>query len=120
MPERTQAPTVVIKFAGDIDASRRQDLAAILEPAAFADVAVIDLSAVTYLDSAALNCIAALRRNMNRCGSRGTIRVAGASAFARRLFAITGLDKMVEFFDSVSAARVTPATAMATYALIYD
>lgn len=120
MIDRSQPSTVVIKLSGDVDASRRADLNAILEPAAFADVAVIDLSGTTYLDSTVLSCIALLRKNMKRCGSRATIRVAGAGAFARRLFSITGLDKMVEFFDSVSAARVTPSSAMAMYALMYE
>jgi anti-anti-sigma factor len=120
MLERTQPSTVVIRFVGQIDASRRDDLIAILEPAAFAEVAVIDLSEATYLDSTALSCVATLRKNMNRCGSHGAIRIARASASARRLFTIAGFDEMVEFYDSVAAARATPTTAMATYALIYE
>jgi anti-anti-sigma factor len=120
MPDRSQPPTVVVKLAGDLDSSRRSDLNAILEPATFADVAVIDLSGATYLDSTLLSAIALLRKNMKGCGSPATIRIAGASAFARRLFTITGLDKVVEFFDSVSAARVTPTNAIAMYALMYE
>jgi anti-sigma B factor antagonist len=76
---------------------------------------VLDLSAVTHMDSTGLGVLVGIRR---RLPAGGLIAIAGAQPNVRELFAITGLDRAFELFSTVDdaapslhggAAAVAPA-----------
>jgi len=73
---------VSVRLAGELDLSNVSSLRAKL--GAIDGPAVVDLSEVTYLDSAALNELALLRRRV------GTVALVVASANVRRTLEIVG------------------------------
>ncbi|HEV2260987.1 MAG TPA: STAS domain-containing protein [Candidatus Rubrimentiphilum sp.] len=86
-----------VKLFGDFDFSRKGELEQLLAAAAQADVAVIDLRDVSYLDSSVLTSLMNLKRRMEARGEAGTIRIVGANQSLRRIFTICGLDRYFEF-----------------------
>lgn len=60
---------------------------------------VVDLSNVSYFDSTALGAlIGALHRLKEH---EGNILIAGASARVKRVFEITGLDKVFDMYETI-------------------
>ena len=64
---------------------------------------ILDLSAVSYMDSAALGAILGAYASCERTG-RG-FAVAGVSPRVLTLFEVAGVDKLLPLFDSVEAAE---------------
>jgi len=99
----------VVTLRGEIDAysapSLREDLRVLVEERG-ALVVVIDLSAVTFLDSSGLGAIVGILRRLRERDGRLTI-VEPESA-ASRIFGQTGLDAVLELYgnrnDAVNAA----------------
>ncbi len=69
------------------------------------DVAILDLTNVTFLDSSALHCFLLLRKQMQQLGKPGIIRIANANAVIARILHICGLDALFELHDSVESAQ---------------
>ncbi len=63
---------------------------------------VVDLSAVTVMDSCGLSMLIAMKRTAGQSGARFTL--FGLSPMVRRLFAITKLDNVFEIHDDERAA----------------
>ena len=64
---------------------------------------VIDLSAVTHIDSTGIGrCIASLNKCM---GVGARMHMAGAKGQVREAFRVTRLDRMFKFFDQVPDAQ---------------
>lgn len=85
--------SVELRLAGEYDISRRDELAEQLSAANNADVAVLDLRDVSYLDSSALTCLIQLRKRMMERGP-GVVHIAGAAPQVRRIFNLTNLDRI--------------------------
>ena len=64
---------------------------------------IIDLSAVSHLDSTGIGrCIAALNKAMQ---VKGRLHMAGAKGQVRDSFRVTRLDRMFKFFDTLDDAQ---------------
>lgn len=63
---------------------------------------VFDLSGVGYIDSTGLGILTFCSASAAEAG--GALRVAGASGIADRLFKITKLDQILNFYPNVEAA----------------
>ncbi len=95
----------IVKLDGDLDFSRKAQIAELLAEADNADIAVVDVAGVTYMDSSCLSCLALQKKRMHENGTAAILRIAGASESLRRIFQICGLDKSFEMCASVEAAR---------------
>lgn len=100
---------VIVEFAGEFDIAQSERLSDALAVAAGAAEVILDFSNVSYMDSAMLNALIAFRRLRAEKGHHDHVPIEGASEMARRLFAITHLNK---FFDlrEPSASRPKQAT----------
>lgn len=69
-------------------------------------IAILDLTKVRYLDTSFLNALARVGNILRADDSHRSVRlVAPLDSFARRLFAISGLDGSFPFFTSQKLAR---------------
>lgn len=94
----------VITVSGEIDiytAPRLKEcLLAVLDEGV--EHVVVDLSAVTFIDSTALGVLIGGVRRINDSGGEMALIVAGRSV--RRVLSITGLDRVFAIYDSRAAA----------------
>ena len=104
------SPKVVhIQMCGEFDIANKDSLAALLLPGEDADAVVIDMSDTTYMDSTALHCFIHLKTQLMARGG-GSVRLVGVQPKFRRLFAITGLEKLFDFEDlNEGSAQATPS-----------
>ena len=80
--------SAVVAIAGEVDFASAPELAGVLAELDQLRVTV-DLSGVTFLDSAGLNTLVQAREQIRKRG--GTLTVQGASPMVRKTFEITGL-----------------------------
>lgn len=73
---------------------------------------LVDIGGVDFIDSTGLGVFVSLLKMM---GSNGTLAIAGAQAAPRRLFQLTGMDRVFRLFDTVAEAEAA-LTAGATAA----
>ncbi len=92
-------------FTGEIDFTAREALRAKLAPLAEAQAAIVDLSAVTYMDSSALAELLYVQRTRNRSGRTAICVVP--SAAVRRLFDAAGLDGILSVAATVDEAKAS-------------
>ena len=94
------ADEVVIIATGEIDALSEPDFASVVHELVTTDSElVIDLTAVTFMDSSGLTVLAAAAKKRD---AESQIRIRGASAMIRRLLALTGLDGVVTLEPSTA------------------
>jgi anti-sigma B factor antagonist len=98
-------PVHVVTLHGEVDAytapTLREDLRGLVEDEG-ASVVVIDLAAVTFLDSSGLGAlVGALRRLRER---DGRLLVVQPRTAARRIFELTGLDAALDLYEERDAA----------------
>jgi len=97
----------VLLVAGEIDISNaeafRDHLQALV--AGPSPAVIVDLSLVTFMDSAGLGVLIGALRGIHRAG--GTLRVVGNGAHLVDLFAVTGVHKLLPLHPSVAAAATT-------------
>jgi anti-sigma B factor antagonist len=62
---------------------------------------VLDLSAVTFMDSSSLGALVSL---LKMVGNRGDLIIAGAKGIVTDLFKLTRMDRVFRMADSVDAA----------------
>jgi anti-anti-sigma factor len=83
---------VVVTLTGELDLSSRDELAAVaFDLLDNAKNVVIDLSGVTFLDSAAMSTLVKVRLEADRRGAE--VRLRGAKGSVAEVLAITGLDR---------------------------
>jgi anti-anti-sigma factor len=99
----------VVKLNGDLDFSKKTEIAELLAAADNTDIAIVDLAGVTYIDSSCLSCLALQKKRMRENGTAAILRIAGASESLRRIFEICGLDKSFELYPSLEHAQSTRA-----------
>jgi anti-sigma B factor antagonist len=102
--ERTQNNIRIFRPQGRVDSEGAVDLEITLQEAfeAGSHHMILDLSQVTYINSAGLRILAA-RLTQNQ-GSGGDLLVASPSQKIRRVFQIIGFDRFFRLFDSVESA----------------
>lgn len=94
----TGKPTVVLAPSGELDLAASTCLrAAVVEACNEGLPVVVDLTDVTYLDSAALAVLVAAHRLLQADGCHLTLR--GASSRVQRVLEITGLRRLFDVDD---------------------
>ena len=100
----THLDFAVLMVAGEIDISNaeafRDHLQALVAGAHPA--VIVDLSLVTFMDSAGLGVLIGALRSIARVG--GTLRVVGTVQHLVELFAVTGVHKLLPLHPTVAAA----------------
>ncbi len=95
---RRQGPApMTLKLAGEYDIARKGELARLLEPLAQSDPAIVDATELSYVDSSAIACIVSLQTRMTRDGRSVRIRFMNLQPQIRRIFALCGLEQIVDF-----------------------
>ncbi len=69
-----------------------------------ADVAIIDLSDVKFMDAGALGSFVSLKKRLRERGRLGLVRIVTRDVRFRRLFQITGLTKIFDLCESLRSA----------------
>lgn len=87
----------VVTVSGEVDIASKADLAAAL--AATGDRLLVDLSAVTFMESAGLAALVAARHAVNGHGERLAI-VCLPGGRVRRLLDLTGVDELFVTYPS--------------------
>ncbi|MFD4254860.1 STAS domain-containing protein [Amycolatopsis thermoflava] len=105
--------TLVVAVAGDVDAGTAPRLTDAISTAraenADASHLLLDLTAVTFLDSSGLAVLVETASTCNRAG-QSLLLIANTSSVLRPL-QLTGLDEILPITAKHAAAPVTPATA---------
>jgi len=90
--------TVGIAVRGELDMSAAPDLAEAIAGARSGDGTVLlDLSAVTFLDSSAIGALVAAGREFHQTGGR--LQIGPRSDVVSRVLEITGLSEQSDAFD---------------------
>ena len=99
---------VLVAPRGELDLSERNRLGDLLDSAlAESSNLIVDLDAVTFLDSTALSVLLRAHREAEQQGGRVTL--ARPSDAARKILRITQLDRVMAVHDTVeSAIEPTP------------
>lgn len=92
----------VVSASGELDAFVEGELEAAFEQASGEQRVVVDLSAVSFLDSTALGLVIRAVRGVD--GKGGAIRVVLPDGTARRIFELTTLDRALPVAASRSQA----------------
>jgi len=92
----------VVTLRGEIDAftapSLRLEFERLIEEASALSIFVIDLAAVTFLDSSALGALVGALRLLRARGA--TLRVVEPEGAVKRIFAQTGLDAVLALYPT--------------------
>jgi anti-anti-sigma factor len=63
---------------------------------------VLDIAALDYVDSSGVGMLVSCLTNVKKAG--GDLKVVGANQRIRRIFNMTGIDRLMQLFDTVSEA----------------
>jgi anti-sigma B factor antagonist len=89
---------VVVSVRGELDMSTAPGLAeALADAAPPTSTVVVDLSAVSFLDSSAIGTLVTAGRSRNDVGGR--LQIGARSAIVERVLEITGLGESSDAFD---------------------
>lgn len=94
----------LVRLAGDLDIASRPSTQAELQ-AIDADVVILDLTDVRFLDGGALGLFVALKKRLRECGRLGIVKIVTPNRQFQRLFRITGLTRLFDVHDSIGAAQ---------------
>jgi anti-sigma B factor antagonist len=97
--DRPEPGVVVLRAKGDLDAYTAPGLRAQLHEATAgeADLVVVDLARVTFIDSAGLGALVGAHRRMRE--AEGALRIVRPPALVARAFELTGLDEVLDLRD---------------------
>ena len=93
-----ESHAAVVVASGELDAYVEDDLVGIFRDTAREERLVVDLVAVSFLDSTVLGILVRAIRDVDRRG--GAVRVVLPEGTARRIFEITTLDRVLPVADS--------------------
>ncbi|HET7367982.1 MAG TPA: STAS domain-containing protein [Gaiella sp.] len=97
--ERPEPGIVVVRAKGDLDAFTAPELRTHLHEATAgdADLVVVDLARVTFIDSAGLGALVGAHRRMRE--AEGALRIVRPPDLVARAFELTGLDEVLDLRD---------------------
>jgi anti-anti-sigma factor len=99
----SQQSQAVANFSGEIDFTVRDEIRSRLESLRDADLAIVDLFDVSYMDSIALAEIVLLHRARNQAGKSPPRVVVGPKI--SRLYEISGLELVMPSYGSLAEAQ---------------
>jgi len=113
-------PLAVVTLPDEIDISNADQIRDTLLAVLNRDVTtlVVDMTRTTFCGCAGASAVA--RAHQRATANQAQVRVAITVPVVRRVFAITGVDRLVSIFDSVSAAMAGLAATPALAALAAD
>lgn len=94
---------VVLQLSGEYDLLRREELEAQLSQAQFADIAILDMREVSYIDSTALTELVRLKKRMAQHGA-GIVRLVAPQPNVQKIFALTQLEQIFPIFKTLGEA----------------
>ncbi|WP_437049687.1 STAS domain-containing protein [Streptomyces sp. enrichment culture] len=94
----------VVKLRGDIDMTVEAEVRRALLPASDADTprVVVDLSQVSFMDSAGINAL--IGAHLHASARNGWIRVVASSPMVKRLFQTLGIDEVIGDYPTLREA----------------
>jgi anti-anti-sigma factor len=99
------APPRIVELSGEIDLAVTPRIGRLLQDAvADCDRLVLDMTAVTFLDSGGISVLVRAANAMRNKGCDGWVRIAGAQPIPARVIAMTGVDSVLPMFDTVDEA----------------
>lgn len=106
----TVAGAAVVTVPAEIDHGNAQALRGLLADATSTSVTVVvDMTSIEFCDSSGMSVLVEAARKAAKAG--GEVRLALNGAGARRVFRVTGAERMFRIFDTVAdAASVDPAS----------
>ena len=90
-------PTV-FRLQGEVDLARQAELDAIAAAAAESQVAIVDMTEVTFIDSTVLNWLVHVKQALEQ--RNGRLRVVALDGVVTRLLSIAGLGEVIEVFPN--------------------
>jgi anti-sigma B factor antagonist len=93
-----ESQAAVVVASGELDAYAEDDLVGIFRETGREERLVVDLTAVSFLDSTVLGILVRAIRDVD--GRGGKVRVVLPGGTARRIFEITTLDRVLPVADS--------------------
>jgi anti-sigma B factor antagonist len=102
--DRPEPGVVLLRAKGDLDAYTAPGLRTQLHDATAgdADLVVVDLADITFIDSAGLGALVGAHRRMREGGGR--LRIVRPPALVARAFELTGLDEVLDLRDDSEQA----------------
>ena len=101
--ERTEGAHRVVAVSGELDLHTAPQLSAALAPLAGAGGSVlIDLTAVTFMDSSGIAVVVHALASARASGAQ--LALVGPQPRVRKVLAITGVDGMLPVHDTLAAA----------------
>lgn len=118
--EKTRDATVVMVFSGEYDLASRQQVRRAFDSLASVSRAILDFTAVTYIDSTVLSEL--VRLNALRLeGGLEAVTLATANSNIRRVLSLVQLTDVLHVVDSLDDAVTGEGTApTVTYADSYS
>jgi anti-sigma B factor antagonist len=103
-PIQWAGPLAVVTLPGEIDISNADQIRDTLLAVLNRDITmlVVDMTGTTFCGCAGVSAVA--RAHQRATANRALVRVAIRAPVVRRVFAITGVDRLVSIFGSVDAA----------------
>jgi anti-sigma B factor antagonist len=96
-------PPAVMAIAGEVDLATAPRLKEVLvQVIDQAKTVILDLSGATYMDSTGLGVLIGSLKHAREVG--GDVKLAGLVPKVRRVFSITGVDKVFEIYSTVEQA----------------
>jgi anti-anti-sigma factor len=96
------SPPVVVPLWGELDISVVGEVESLLGAVEPGGDVVVDLTGVSFVDSVTLSVFVRASRRHDAAGA--VLVLAGAQGAVRRVLAITNLDRMLAYADSVDQA----------------
>ena len=94
---------VLIALKGELDVARRDELEQMAVIACDGDLAIVDMTEVTFLDSTVLNWLVRTKQALER--KSGQLRVIAPNGIVTRLVSIAGLEGVIEVFPTQLEAQ---------------
>ena len=91
-------PPKVFKLTGELDLARQAELDAIAAAAAEAELAIVDMTEITFIDSTVIDWLVRAKKVVEE--KKGRLRVVAPQGLVTRLIAITELEGVIEVFPT--------------------
>jgi anti-anti-sigma factor len=93
-----------VRLTGDLDLFARPSLEQTLSDVD-ADIVLVDLTGVTFIDAGALGCLVGLKKRLRERARLGIVKIVTPDRRFQRLFHTTGLSRLFNLFESIDDAN---------------
>jgi anti-sigma B factor antagonist len=93
----------IVRLSGDLNSARTAWALRGVDT----DVAIVDFTDVQFIDGGALGALVALKKRLRARGHLGIVSVVVPNPRFRRLFEMTGLDKVFQVYPTMPRTETT-------------